>query len=87
MEDKDELIAKLVTECDSLKKELEKSMQERDVLLCEVNRLKFEVQMSDLKRLKEEETSEARLAELDNSFHGALGYGKLRELLGFHLPP
>lgn len=60
MEDKDALIAKLVSECDSLKKELEKSMQERDVLLCEVNRLKFEVQMSDLKRLKEEETSEAR---------------------------
>ncbi|XP_071549504.1 uncharacterized protein [Panulirus ornatus] len=60
MEDKDELIAKLTSECESLKKELEKSMQERDVLLCEVNRLKFELQMSDLKRLKEEETSEAR---------------------------
>lgn len=60
MEDKDEMITKLTSECESLKKELEKSMQERDVLLCEVNRLKFELQMSDLKRLKEEETSEAR---------------------------
>lgn len=60
MEEKDELISRLHSECESLKKDLEKSMQERDVLLCEVNRLKFELEMSDLKRLKEEETSEAR---------------------------
>lgn len=60
MEDKDAQIKRLTLECESLKKELEKSMQERDVLLCEVNRLKFELQMSDLKRLKEEETSDVR---------------------------
>lgn len=60
MEDKDAQIKRLTLECESLKKELEKSMQERDVLLCEVNRLKFELQMSDLKRLKEEEASDVR---------------------------
>ncbi|MPC91393.1 hypothetical protein E2C01_086428 [Portunus trituberculatus] len=60
MEEKDELISRLHSECASLKKDLEKSLQERDVLLCEVNRLKFELEMSDLKRLKEEETTEAR---------------------------
>lgn len=63
MEDKDAQIKRLTLECESLKKELEKSMQERDVLLCEVNRLKFELQMSDLKRLKEEETSDVRWVE------------------------
>ncbi|XP_064114351.1 IQ motif and SEC7 domain-containing protein 1-like isoform X11 [Macrobrachium nipponense] len=60
MEDKDAHIERLSRECEALKKELEKSMQERDVLLCEVNRLKFELQMSDLKRLKEEEAIEVR---------------------------
>ncbi|KAK7070638.1 hypothetical protein SK128_017575, partial [Halocaridina rubra] len=59
-EEKDERIDKLSKECEDLKKELENSLKERDVLLCEVNRLKFELQMSDLKRLKDEEaTSEA----------------------------
>lgn len=73
MEEKDELISRLRCECAGLKKDLEKSMQERDVLLCEVNRLKFELQMSDLKRLKEEETTEARWVPRRGSFRGAAG--------------
>lgn len=75
MEEKDELISRLHSECAALKKDLEKSMQERDVLLCEVNRLKFELQMSDLKRLKEEETTEARWVACRGSFRGAAGAG------------
>lgn len=73
MEEKDALISRLKSECAGLKKDLEKSMQERDVLLCEVNRLKFELQMSDLKRLKEEETTEARWVLRRGSFQGAAG--------------
>ncbi|XP_076048207.1 uncharacterized protein LOC143029447 [Oratosquilla oratoria] len=60
MSERDEMIEKLRGERDSLKKELESTIHERDALLCEVNRLKFELQMSDLKRLKEEETSDVR---------------------------
>ena len=59
MENKETIVG-LKLENDVLKKELEKYRQERDVLLCEVNRLKFELQIVDLKRIHEEEKLEIR---------------------------
>lgn len=53
-EEKDSLILKLKNECDAVKKELHSTQQERDNLICEVNKLKFELQISDLKRLRED---------------------------------
>lgn len=52
---KDVLIRQLIGERDINKKKLEKVEQERDALLCEVNRLKFELQISDIKRLGEDD--------------------------------
>lgn len=53
-EEKDNLILQLKSEWDNVKKELVSTQQERDNLLCEVNKLKFELQISDLKRLRED---------------------------------
>lgn len=52
---KDILLSQLLGERDVLKNKLEKVEQERDSLLCEVNRLKFELQISDIKRLGSDE--------------------------------
>lgn len=57
---KDILIGKLFSESDILKNKLRKVEQERDSLLCEVNRLKFELQISDIKRLGEDDKHDAR---------------------------
>ena len=53
--EKDVLLSQLLSERDLLRNKLENVEQERDGLLCEVNRLKFELQISDIKRLGEED--------------------------------
>ena len=57
---KEDLIKRLRHERDGFKKELDIVKQERDNLLCEVNKLKFELQISDLKRLREDGKFETR---------------------------
>lgn len=57
---KDLLIGKLYSERDLWKNKFRKVEQERDSLLCEVNRLKFELQISDIKRLGEDDKHDAR---------------------------
>ncbi|XP_063220493.1 IQ motif and SEC7 domain-containing protein 1 isoform X3 [Bacillus rossius redtenbacheri] len=47
------LIRKQCTEIESLKQELDAVVTERDMLLCEVSKLKFEFEISNLKRLRD----------------------------------
>ena len=53
-EEKDIIIRQLSQEVESLKQINKELSSERDNLLCEVSKLKFELEMSDLKRLNEE---------------------------------
>lgn len=53
-EEKDIIIEQQGQEIEELKKSLKELSAERDLLLCEVSKLKFELEMSDLKRLNEE---------------------------------
>lgn len=53
VEEKVNVISRQSQEIASLKSELKAVLSERDMLLCEVSRLKFEMEMSDLKRLHE----------------------------------
>lgn len=47
------VISRQCQEIAALKSELNAVLSERDMLLCEVSRLKFEMEMADLKRLHE----------------------------------
>ena len=47
------VISRQCQEIAALKSELSATLSERDMLLCEVSRLKFEMEMSELKRLHE----------------------------------
>ena len=60
IDQKDALIRKLFSDYNILKKKLENTEQDRDTLICEVNRLKFELQMSDLKRLRDYDRHDIR---------------------------
>ncbi|KAE8739024.1 hypothetical protein FOCC_FOCC015469 [Frankliniella occidentalis] len=51
LEENVNLISRQSQEIATLKSELKAVLSERDMLLCEVSRLKFEMEMSDLKRL------------------------------------
>lgn len=53
-EEKDIIIRQLSQEVEDLKQINKELSSERDSLLCEVSKLKFELEMSDLKRLNEE---------------------------------
>lgn len=53
-EEKDIIIRQLSQEVEELKQLNKGLSSERDSLLCEVSKLKFELEMSDLKRLNEE---------------------------------
>ena len=53
IEENANVISRQTQEIASLKSELKAVLSERDMLLCEVSRLKFEMEMSDLKRLHE----------------------------------
>lgn len=53
-EEKDIILEQQGQEIEELKKTLKDLSSERDTLLCEVSRLKFELEMSDLKRLNDE---------------------------------
>ena len=60
VDQKDALIRKLFSDYNAIKKKLEITEQDRDTLICEVNRLKFELQMSDLKRLRDYDKHDIR---------------------------
>jgi len=53
-EEKDIIIEQQGQEIEELKKTIKDLSAERDLLLCDVSRLKFELDMSDLKRLGDE---------------------------------
>lgn len=53
IEEKDKLIKRQFIRIEELEGELSALREERDALLCDVNKLRFELEMSELKRLKD----------------------------------
>ena len=53
IEEKDKLIKRQFIRIEELEGELAALREERDALLCDVNKLRFELEMSELKRLKD----------------------------------
>lgn len=53
IEEKDKLIKRQFIKIEELESELVALKEERDALLCDVNKLRFELEMSELKRLKD----------------------------------
>ncbi|XP_046407301.1 IQ motif and SEC7 domain-containing protein 2 isoform X6 [Ischnura elegans] len=62
IEEKDNLIRRQLKEIKDLKRELDLVFNERDMLLCEVSKLKFELEMTGLKKLQDERASEEGVA-------------------------
>lgn len=56
IEEKDKLIKRQFIRIEELEGELAALREERDALLCDVNKLRFELEMSELKRLKDVRT-------------------------------
>ncbi|XP_071036807.1 uncharacterized protein [Parasteatoda tepidariorum] len=56
IEEKDKLIKRQFIRIEELENELSVLKEERDSLLCDVNKLRFELEMSELKRLKDVRT-------------------------------
>ncbi|PRD33925.1 UNVERIFIED_CONTAM: hypothetical protein NCL1_16135 [Trichonephila clavipes] len=56
IEEKDKLIKRQFIRIEELESELTALKEERDALLCDVNKLRFELEMSELKRLKDVST-------------------------------
>lgn len=54
LEEKNQLIARQYAEIERLQREFSDVIGERDALLCEVSKLKFELEMADLKRLQDD---------------------------------
>ena len=54
LEEKNQLISRQYAEIERLQRELAEIIGERDALLCEVSKFKFELEMSDLKRLQDD---------------------------------
>ena len=54
LEEKNQLITRQYTEIERLQRELNEVIAERDGLLCEVSKFKFELEMADLKRLHDD---------------------------------
>ncbi|GFV35743.1 uncharacterized protein TNCV_1261931 [Trichonephila clavipes] len=57
IEEKDKLIKRQFIRIEELESELTALKEERDALLCDVNKLRFELEMSELKRLKDVRSS------------------------------
>ena len=54
IEEKNQLISRQYAEIERLQSELAEVIGERDALLCEVSKFKFELEMADLKRLQDD---------------------------------
>ena len=54
LDEKDQLINRQYAEIERLQRELTDIIGERDSLLCEVSKFKFELEMADLKRLQDD---------------------------------
>lgn len=54
IEEKNQLISRQYAEIERLQRELAEVVGERDALLCEVSKFKFEREMTDLKRLHDD---------------------------------
>lgn len=54
LEEKNQLISRQYAEIERLQRELAEVIGERDALLCEVSKFKFEREMTDLKRLHDD---------------------------------
>ncbi|KAG8240182.1 hypothetical protein J437_LFUL009473 [Ladona fulva] len=54
IDEKDNLIRRQLKEIMDLKRELDIVVSERDSLLCEVNKLKFELEVAGLKKVRDE---------------------------------
>ncbi|XP_011064908.1 PREDICTED: IQ motif and SEC7 domain-containing protein 1 isoform X5 [Acromyrmex echinatior] len=90
LEEKNQLISRQYAEIERLQRELAEVVGERDALLCEVSKFKFEREMTDLKRLhddsfpsKVERPSHSSTAASQihgNSMHGAYSSGSQTSL-------
>ncbi|KAF7391254.1 hypothetical protein HZH66_009734 [Vespula vulgaris] len=56
IEEKNQLISRQYAEIERLQRELREVIGERDALICEVSKFKFEREMTDLKRLHDDRT-------------------------------
>ncbi|XP_058800519.1 IQ motif and SEC7 domain-containing protein 1 isoform X2 [Phymastichus coffea] len=54
LEEKNQLISRQYAEIERLQRELAEVIQERDALLCDLSKFKFELEMADLKRLQDD---------------------------------
>jgi peptidoglycan hydrolase CwlO-like protein len=54
IEEKNQLISRQYAEIERLQRELTEVIGERDALLCDVSKFKFELEMADLKRLQDD---------------------------------
>ncbi|KAI4497955.1 hypothetical protein M0802_006779 [Mischocyttarus mexicanus] len=54
LEEKNQLISRQYAEIERLQRELREVIGERDALICEVSKFKFEREMTDLKRLHDD---------------------------------
>ncbi|RLU25114.1 hypothetical protein DMN91_003206 [Ooceraea biroi] len=69
LEEKNQLISRQYAEIERLQRELAEVVGERDALLCEVSKFKFEREMTDLKRLQDD-SSEGRKEKQDERNSG-----------------
>ncbi|KYN34563.1 hypothetical protein ALC56_11051 [Trachymyrmex septentrionalis] len=63
LEEKNQLISRQYAEIERLQRELAEVVGERDALLCEVSKFKFEREMTDLKRLHDDRYAQRTLAK------------------------
>ncbi|KYM86582.1 hypothetical protein ALC53_04043 [Atta colombica] len=63
LEEKNQLISRQYAEIERLQRELAEVVGERDALLCEVSKFKFEREMTDLKRLHDDRYAQRALAK------------------------
>lgn len=60
VEEKDKLVIRQFIRIEELENEVATLQQERDALLCDINKLRFELEMSELKRIKDNPASKER---------------------------
>ncbi|XP_014481983.1 PREDICTED: IQ motif and SEC7 domain-containing protein 1 isoform X2 [Dinoponera quadriceps] len=89
LEEKNQLISRQYAEIERLQRELADVVGERDALLCEVSKFKFEREMTDLKRLQDDSfppkverpmASHGTSQVHGNSMHGAYSSGSQTSL-------
>ncbi|XP_018395210.1 PREDICTED: IQ motif and SEC7 domain-containing protein 1 isoform X2 [Cyphomyrmex costatus] len=89
LEEKNQLISRQYAEIERLQRELAEVVGERDALLCEVSKFKFEREMTDLKRLHDDSFptkverpshSSTAASQIHGNMHGAYSSGSQTSL-------